>query len=216
MNKLIDDETFELFIPGLKQYDAYKYCIETKDGRKLFKADPYAFHSETPGIDSSNASKLYDLSGFEWSDKAYLDKLGHKNIYASPLNIYEVNLLSWKIHENGNHYTYRELAKELVVYVKEMGYTHVEFMPVMEYPFDGSWGYQVTGYYAITSRLGTPHDFMYLIDAFHKAGIGVILDWVPAHFPKDEFGLYEFDGESRLGNAKIRLWTRRSNFIPRF
>ena len=214
MNKLIDDETFELFIPGLKQYDAYKYCIETKDGRKLFKADPYAFHSETPGIDSSNASKLYDLSGFEWSDKAYLDKLGHKNIYASPLNIYEVNLLSWKIHENGNHYTYRELAKELVIYVKEMGYTHVEFMPVMEYPFDGSWGYQVTGYYAITSRLGTPHDFMYLIDAFHKAGIGVILDWVPAHFPKDEFGLYEFDGEplyepSRWDQKENRGWGTR-------
>lgn len=214
MNKLIDNETFELFIPGLKQYDTYKYCIETKDGRSLFKADPYAFHSETPGIDSSNASKLYDLSGFEWTDREYLDKLNHKNIYASPLNIYEVNLLSWKVHENGTHYTYRELAKELVAYVKEMGYTHVEFMPVMEYPFDGSWGYQVTGYYAITSRLGTPHDFMYLIDAFHKAGIGVILDWVPAHFPKDEFGLCEFDGEplyepSRWDQKENRGWGTR-------
>lgn len=214
MNKLIDNETFELFIPGLKQYDTYKYCIETKDGRSLFKADPYAFHSETPGVDSSNASKLYDLSGFEWTDREYLDKLNHKNIYASPLNIYEVNLLSWKVHENGTHYTYRELAKELVAYVKEMGYTHVEFMPVMEYPFDGSWGYQVTGYYAITSRLGTPHDFMYLIDAFHKAGIGVILDWVPAHFPKDEFGLCEFDGEplyepSRWDQKENRGWGTR-------
>ena len=214
MNKLIDNETFELFIPGLKQYDTYKYCIETEDGRSLFKADPYAFHSETPGIDSSNASKLYDLSGFEWTDREYLDKLNHKNIYASPLNIYEVNLLSWKVHENGTHYTYRELAKELVAYVKEMGYTHVEFMPVMEYPFDGSWGYQVTGYYAITSRLGTPHDFMYLIDAFHKAGIGVILDWVPAHFPKDEFGLCEFDGEplyepSRWDQKENRGWGTR-------
>ena len=214
MNKLIDNETFELFIPGLKQYDTYKYCIETEDGRSLFKADPYAFHSETPGVDSSNASKLYDLSGFEWTDREYLDKLNHKNIYASPLNIYEVNLLSWKVHENGTHYTYRELAKELVAYVKEMGYTHVEFMPVMEYPFDGSWGYQVTGYYAITSRLGTPHDFMYLIDAFHKAGIGVILDWVPAHFPKDEFGLCEFDGEplyepSRWDQKENRGWGTR-------
>ena len=195
MCKMVDGETYELFVDGVQRYDEYKYLIITADGRKLYKADPYAFHSETPGPTSSNSSKIYDLSGFKWTDKSYLDKRKHTDIYASPVNIYEVNLLSWKKHEDGLPYTYLELAKELVEYVKDMNYTHVEFMPVMEHPFDGSWGYQVTGYYSITSRLGTPHDFMYLIDCFHKAGIGVILDWVPAHFPKDAFGLYEFDGE---------------------
>lgn len=208
MQKLVDNETFELFIPGLKQYDSYKYCIETKDGRFLYKADPYAFHAETPGTDSSNASKLYDLSGFGWTDQEYWHEQAHKNIYACPINIYEVNLLSWKIHDDGNPYTYRELAKDLVEYVRKMGYTHVEFMPVQEHPYDGSWGYQVTGYYAVTSRLGTPHDFMYLVDAFHAAGIGVILDWVPAHFPKDEFGLYEFDGEPLYEPSQ---WDRKEN-----
>ena len=195
MYRLIDGETFETFIPNLKQFDTYKYCIKTYDGRTLYKADPYAFHTETPDVTSSNASKLYDLSGYKWSDKAYFQKRQRINIYASPMNIYEVNLLSWKQHADGSYLTYRELAVELVEYVVKMGYTHVEFMPLTEYPFDGSWGYQVTSYYAITSRLGEPKDFMYLVDCFHKAGVGVILDWVPAHFPKDAFGLYEFDGQ---------------------
>ena len=218
MNRMIDNETFELFIPDIKQFDVYKYCIETRDGRTLFKADPYAFHTETPDTNSSNASKTYDLSGFKWTDKAYLDKQKRINIYASPVNIYEVNLLSWKLHEDGSYYTYRELAVELVDYVVKMGYTHVEFMPVTEYPFDGSWGYQVTGYYAVTSRLGEPKDFMYLVDCFHKAGIGVILDWVPAHFPKDAFGLYEFDGEPlyecpQWDRKEHKIWgTRRFDF----
>lgn len=208
MNKMVDDQTFELFIPGLKQFDVYKYCINTYDGRKLYKADPFAFHAETPSVNVSNASKLYDLNGYKWSDKEYLDKLNHKNIYASPINIYEVNLLSWKLHDDGGYYTYRELAKELVDYVVKMGYTHVELMPVTEYPYDGSWGYQVTGYFAVTSRFGEPKDFMYLIDSFHKAGIGVILDWVPAHFPKDSFGLYEFDGEPLYESSQ---WDRMEN-----
>ena len=208
MQRMIDGETFELFIPSLKQFTAYKYCIKTSDGRTLFKADPYAFHAETPGIEASNASKLFDLKGYKWNDKAYLDKRKHTNIYASPMNVYEVNLLSWKKHEDDSYYTYRELATELVDYVVKMGYTHVEFMPLTEYPFDGSWGYQVTGYYAVTSRLGTPHDFMYLIDAFHKAGIAVILDWVPAHFPKDAFGLYEFDGQPLYESSQ---WDRMEN-----
>ena len=208
MQRMIDNETYELFIPDLKPFCTYKYCIKTQDGRVFYKADPYAFHSETPNETSSKASKLYDLSGFKWSDKAYLDKQRHTNIYKSPVNIYEVNLLSWKRRENGAYYTYRELAKELVEYVAEMGYTHVEFMPVTEHPFDGSWGYQVTGYYSITSRLGTPHDFMYLVDCFHAKGIGVILDWVPAHFPKDEFGLYEFNGDALYEASQ---WDRKEN-----
>ena len=208
MERMVDGETFELFVPNLKQYDVYKYCIKTYDGRTLYKADPYAFHSETPGVESQNASKLYDLSGYKWTDKVYLDKRKNTNIYSSPMNVYEVNLLSWKKHEDGNYYTYRELAKELVEYVVKMGYTHVEFMPVTEHPFDGSWGYQVTGYFSVTSRLGTPHDFMYLVDAFHRAGIGVILDWVPAHFPKDAFGLYEFDGEPLYESSQ---WDRKEN-----
>ncbi len=208
MNKLIDDQTFELFIPNVRQYDSYKYCIETHDGRTLYKADPYAFHSELPGTNSSNASKLYDLSRYKWTDKAYSDKQKHKNIYASPVNIYEVNLLSWRKHEDGSFLSYRELATELVNYLVEMGYTHVEIMPLTEHPFDGSWGYQVTGYYSITSRLGTPHDFMYLVDCLHKAGIGVILDWVPAHFPKDDFGLYEFDGATLYEPS---AWDRKEN-----
>ncbi len=208
MEKMIDGETFELFIPSLKQFDAYKYCITTKDGRKLYKADPYAFHAETPDTAVSNASKLYDLKGYKWQDKAYLDKQKNKDIYRSPMNVYEVNLLSWKLKEDGSYYTYRELAKELVEYVSKMGYTHVELMPVTEHPFDGSWGYQVTGYFAVTSRLGTPQDFMYLVDSFHAAGIGVILDWVPAHFPKDAFGLYEFDGEPLYEASQ---WDRMEN-----
>jgi len=208
MKRMIDGETFELFIPGLKQFDTYKYCIITEDGRTIYKADPYAFHSETPNSTSHNASKIFNLQGYKWSDRAYLDKRKHTNIYTSPVNIYEVNLLSWKLHDDGNYYTYRELAVELVDYVVKMGYTHVEFMPVTEHPFDGSWGYQVTGYYAVTSRLGTPHDFMYLVDAFHRAGIGVILDWVPAHFPKDAFGLYEFDGEPLYEASQ---WDRMEN-----
>ncbi len=208
MERMIDGETFELFIPGLKQFDTYKYCIDTKEGRRLFKADPYAYHAETPNETSSNASKLFNLNGFKWTDKAYLDKQKHTDIYRAPMNVYEVNLLSWRKKEDGNYYSYRELATVLVDYVAKMGYTHVELMPVMEHPFDGSWGYQVTGYYATTSRLGTPHDFMYLVDCFHKAGIGVILDWVPAHFPKDAFGLYEFDGEPLYEASQ---WDRMEN-----
>ncbi len=191
MTRLLDGETFELFIPHIKNYEVYKYCICAQDGRYLYKADPFAFHAETP---SKTASKVYDLNGFKWSDKAYRDSLKKKNIYASPMNIYELNALSWRQYGDGNYFDFDKLISELIPYLKEMRYTHVEFMPLSEYPYDGSWGYQVTGYYAITSRLGTPHDFMKLVDELHKNGIGVILDWVPAHFPKDAHGLYEFDG----------------------
>ncbi len=202
MNRMIDNESFELFIPDLKQYDNYKYCVTTKDGRTLYKADPVGFHAETP---PETASKLYDLEGYKWNDAEYFAKRTPTGVYSEPVNVYEVNLLSWKKHEDGNYYSYRDLANELVPYVKQMGYTHVEFMPITEFPFDGSWGYQVTGYFSVTSRLGTPHDFMYLVDQFHKEGIGVILDWVPAHFPKDAHGLYEFDGQPLYENTQ---WDR--------
>lgn len=184
-----DSGIFELFVKGLKQYDNYKYCVKSQNSEVL-KADPYAFHAETT---PETASKIYDLDGYKWRDGEYMENLGGQ-AHHKPMNIYEVNLLSFMRKENGDYYSYRELEKVLVPYVKKHGYNYVEMMPVTEYPFDGSWGYQVTGYFAVTSRLGTPKDFMSLVDAFHRENIGVILDWVPAHFPKDEFGLYEFDG----------------------
>lgn len=215
MERMVDGESFELFVPGLKQYDLYKYCITAQDGRQLMKADPVGFHTETP---PATASKLYDPDGYDWQDGEYRKQSATVDVYRSPMNIYEVNLLSWKRHEDGNFLSYLELVDELVPYVKEMGYTHVEFMPLTEFPYEGSWGYQVTGYYAVTSRLGTPHDFMRLVDAFHRAGIGVILDWVPAHFPKDAHGLYEFDGQplyesSQWDRMEHKSWgTRRFDY----
>ena len=185
------DGIWEAFLPGLKQYDSYKYAVHTQDGKVLAKADPYAFHAETrPG----NASKLYDLSGYQWGDGGWMDYRKKNPIYEKPLNIYEVHLGSWRRTGDDQMLSYRDLGKYLVPYVKEMGFTHVELLPVTEHPLDASWGYQCTGYFAATSRYGTPHDFMWLVDQLHQAGIGVILDWVPAHFPKDAFGLYEFDG----------------------
>ena len=190
MKKISEQGVWEAYIPGIKRYDTYKYCIVTPDGELRYKADPFAFHSETA---PANASKYYDVSGYEWNDKAWQERYIH-NIFRSPMNIYEVHLGSWKRHDNGAVYSYRDMAEELSDYVKEMGYTHIELMPLSEYPFDGSWGYQVTGYFAPTSRYGTPHDLMYFIDKMHEKGIGVIMDWVPAHFPRDAHGLFEFDG----------------------
>lgn len=190
MTRITDGGIFETFIEGLKQFDSYKYAIFSKKGC-IFKADPYAFHSETP---DKTASKIYALDGYMWKDDKYMLWRGEKDVYSLPINIYEVNLASWKKRDDGGYLSYAELAAELIPYVKKMNYTHIELMPVTEYPFDGSWGYQVTGYFSVTSRFGTPHDFMEFIDRCHAEGIGVILDWVPAHFPKDEHGLYEFDG----------------------
>ena len=190
-----DGGIFELFVKGLKQYDNYKYCVKSQNSEVL-KADPYAFHAETT---PETASKIYNIDGYKWRDGEYMKNLGGQ-AHHKPMNIYEVNLLSFMRKENGDYYSYKELEKVLVPYVKKHGYNYVEMMPVTEYPFDGSWGYQVTGYFAVTSRLGTPKDFMSLVDAFHRENIGVILDWVPAHFPKDEFGLYEFDGKPLYEN----------------
>ncbi len=183
---------WEAEIKNIKPYNMYKYCITAADGRTLMKCDPYGFHMETrPGT----ATKYYEIDDcYEWHDEKWVEGRNGKNIYESPVNIYEIHAGSWKQYDDGNFYSYRALADSLVPYVKKMGYTHIEFMPLTEYPFDGSWGYQVTGYFAATSRYGEPKDLMYLVDKCHENGIGVILDWVPAHFPKDANGLYEFDG----------------------
>ena len=182
---------WERFIPGLQRFDAYKYAVSSAQGKTVLKADPYAFHAETrPGT----ASKLYDLPDYRWGDGAWREKRAEAPIDRSPLNIYEVHLGSWKKRENGDFYDYRSLARELADYVLNLGYNCVELMPVTEYPLDDSWGYQCTGYFAATSRYGTPEDFMYFVDRLHQKGISVILDWVPSHFCKDAHGLIDFDG----------------------
>lgn len=197
MTRLEPDTTgiFELFIPGIEEGALYKYLIETKDGKRLYKADPYANYAELrPGT----ASAVADIDHFKWTDEKWMEERAKtKDVYAKPMAIYEVHPGSWKRHpgrEDDGFYSYRDLVKYLIPYVKEMGYTHIELMGISEYPFDGSWGYQVTGYYAPTSRYGTPQDFAYFINECHKHKISVILDWVPAHFPKDAHGLTEFDG----------------------
>ena len=187
---------YELFIPEAKEGDLYKYLIETQDGTKLYKSDPYANYAEMrPGT----ASRIWDINRFKWTDRTWMKKRAEaEDMYSNPMSIYEVHMGSWMRHparEEEGFYSYRELAEALTTYVKDMGYTHVELMGILEYPFDGSWGYQVTGYFAPTTRYGTPDDFAYFINYLHKNNIGVILDWVPAHFPKDAHGLADFDGE---------------------
>lgn len=195
MTRLEPMGVYELFVAGAQEGDLYKFYIETPDGRKLYKADPYANYAEMrPGT----ASRVTDINKIEWTDTKWMEKRkACKDVHAQPMAIYEVHPGSWMRHpgrEDEGFYTYRELAHKLAAYVKEMGYTHVEMMGISEYPFDGSWGYQVTGYYAPTSRYGAPEDFAYFVNYMHKNNIGVILDWVPAHFPRDAHGLAEFDG----------------------
>ena len=193
MEKITDKGIWEVRIKdeNIKTFDNYKYLLYGPDEKKHFRSDPYGFHME---LRPSTASKIYDINGYKWQDKQYYEDRKALNPYSSPINIYEVHLGSWKRYPDGNFYSYDKLAEELVPYVKEMGYTHVELMPISEHPLDASWGYQIIGYFAPTSRFGTPKEFMHLVDVFHQNGIGVILDWVPAHFPKDEAGLAEFDG----------------------
>ena len=191
MEKINTGGVWECIVNNLKQFGNYKYCISTKKEHKL-KCDPYGFHFETrPGT----ATKIYDLdSCHEWQDGTWMIARKNTSVLHEPVNIYEVNFGSWKQHDDGNFLSYLDLSRELIPYVKDMGYTHIEIMPLNEYPYDGSWGYQATGYFAPTSRYGEPKDFMKFVDDCHQAGIGVILDWVPAHFPKDAHGLYEYDG----------------------
>ncbi|MBQ9912025.1 MAG: 1,4-alpha-glucan branching protein GlgB [Firmicutes bacterium] len=192
---------WSLFVPGAKPGDKYKYVIETASGEKLIKSDPFAFWSEKR---PSTASVVWDL-GFEWSDGRWISKREKTDHFRQPKNIYEAHAGSWK-KEGEDFYNYRRLADELIPYVKDMGYTHIELLPLMEHPFDGSWGYQVTGFYSATSRYGTPQDLKYLVNKAHKAGIGVIFDWVPGHFCKDAHGLYKFNGSFLYEKEEHPQW----------
>lgn len=196
---------YTCFVPNIGEGILYKYCIETKNGDFLYKSDPFANFAEVrPG----NASRVVDISHLKWSDETWMEARREWDHSKNPVSVYEVHIGSWKRHsESGGEgfYNYREFAREVTAYIKEMGYTHVELMGIAEHPFDGSWGYQVTGYYAPTSRYGTPEDFAYMINYFHRNRIGVILDWVPAHFPKDVHGLTEFDGTAVFEYADPRM-----------
>ena len=192
---------WELFIPGVKEGDPYKFEIQGPDGFWAQKADPYAFSAE---LRPRTASVVYDSGSYQWNDAGWMTRRAQTKWHEKPVSVYEVHLGSWKRQDGWRWLTYRELAEQLIPYVKEMGYTHIELMPVAEHPFDGSWGYQTSGYYAPTSRFGTPDDFRFFIDCCHQAGIGVILDWVPAHFPKDAHGLGYFDGTHLYEHADPR------------
>ena len=206
MHRISDGGIWEATVHGVLPDQRYKFAITSGREIKALKADPYAFFSETEG---RTASIVYDLKGYDWGDSEWAEKKSRTNLYESPVNIYEVHLGSWMREHDGSRFSYTQLAERLIPYVKEMNYTHIELMPVMEHPFGGSWGYQICGFYAPTSRYGTPHDFMRFVDLCHQAGIGVILDWVPSHFPKDEHGLIEFDGGALYechGTDRIENW----------
>ncbi|MCI0763628.1 1,4-alpha-glucan branching protein GlgB [Bacillus sp. TL12] len=191
MIQMTEKGIWSLFIPHLEENEIYKYAIETKSGETILKADPYANYAE---VRPNTASVIFDIRGYKWNDNNWFRKKKRKSVYKEAMTVYELHFGSWKKKEDGSLYLYREMAEELIPYVAEHQFTHIEIMPLVEHPYDRSWGYQGTGYYAVTSRFGTPHDFMYFVDECHKYGIGVILDWVPGHFCKDAHGLYLFDG----------------------
>ena len=198
-----EGDTWVGFLPDLPRYTSYKYAVTGGDGAVHYKADPYGFHTETR---PATASKLIDIQDFPWTDGKFREKKGDHPVYTSPLNIYEVHLGSWRRPKSGEFYDYRTIARDLAAYVKDMGFNAVELLPVTEHPLDDSWGYQCTGYFAPTSRYGTPFDFMWFVNHMHKNGISVILDWVPAHFCKDEQGLYEFDGTCCYEYSDPKKW----------
>ncbi|MDP4125600.1 MAG: 1,4-alpha-glucan branching protein GlgB [Bacillota bacterium] len=199
-----------LFVPIVLEKQLYKYEVHTKDGKVFLKSDPFAFCSE---LRPATASIVCSLEGFDWQDQTWMNRRKGINVKEIPLLIYEVHLGSWKRNKEGKYYTWRTLAAELIDYVLEMGYTHLELMPIMEHPFDGSWGYQVTGYYSCTSRFGSPDEFMYFVNQCHQSGIGVILDWVPGHFCKDNHGLGRFNGKALFENEDNQQWgTYNFNF----
>ena len=202
-----DDGIWELFIEGIGQLELYKYCIETPWFEKILKSDPYAFYAEKR---PDNASLIYDIEGYKWHDSEWLDRRAKTDLTKAPVNIYELHAGTWKRNEDGSYCSYTQLADELVPYMQEMHYTHVQLMPIMEHPFGGSWGYQTTGYFAPTSRYGTPKEFMYFVDKLHQANIGLILDWVPSNFPKDSFALAKFDGTALYEDEDPRKGERPS------
>lgn len=191
MSLINNEGVWEIFIPDVEEFASYKYAIKTKSNRYVLKSDPYAFHSE---LRPNTASKVYNLKGYKFKDAKWMNNRVTHHYYNKPLNIYELNLASWRTYADGNFFDYVKIAEELSQYIKKMGYTHIELMPVSEYPYDPSWGYQVTGFYSITSRFGTPKQFMQFVDIMHQNNIGVIVDWVPGHFCKDVHGLIEYDG----------------------
>ena len=203
----LEDGTWELMVENAKQFDGYQYVVTQCDGREVWKADPYGFHQETR---PSTNSKLYDIGGFPWHDEKWRQRREGTRPAEGYVNIYEVHLGSWQRTEDGQVLNYRDIADRLALYVRDMGYNYVELLPVTEYPLDDSWGYQCVGYFAPTSRYGTPHDFMYLVDRLHRAGIGVILDWVPAHFCKDSHGLIQFDGSCLYEYSDPLKWEHES------
>ena len=205
LTKLEDSGIWDGFVEGVKENQLYKFFIKAKDGSTLYKADPFANYAEKrPGT----ASKIYNINGFKWTDSKWIKQRDSQDMFKQPLAIYECQIGSFMKHpgkEDGGYYSYKEFTDRIVEYLKEMKYTHIELMGIAEHPFDGSWGYQVTGYYAPTSRYGEPKDFMYLVNTLHKNGIGVILDWVPAHFAKDAHGLANFDGGAVFEHPDPRL-----------
>ncbi len=203
----LEDGTWELTVENARQFDGYQYVVTQCDGREVWKSDPYGFHQETR---PSTNSKLYDIGGYTWHDEKWRQRREGTPPAEGYVNIYEVHLGSWRRTEDGQVLNYRDMADQLALYVRDMGYNYVELLPVTEYPLDDSWGYQCVGYFAPTSRYGTPHDFMYLVDRLHRAGIGVILDWVPAHFCKDSHGLIQFDGSCLYEYSDPLKWEHES------